>query len=158
VLDYIVSQISPAGGVLDMLQTLNLGEHLGLSWYDNIIGGLQSSQYFPQLAQAVGDFANTIDDLEVLYDACRLGQSASDSDRVYRLMDGNAREVFGNFSTRYANRPPSGSIPDVIQFGDAGNLTTMTLYQSSTEGLPTIRVDGPFGPSTSWPEIRFGSR
>ncbi|NBC86525.1 MAG: hypothetical protein GVY25_10070, partial [Bacteroidetes bacterium] len=47
-----------------MLQTLKLGEHLGLSWYDNIIGGLQISQHFPQLAQAVGDFANTIDDLD----------------------------------------------------------------------------------------------
>ncbi|HHP7238729.1 hypothetical protein [Longibacter sp.] len=52
-LEDIARKISPAGGVFDILQTLKLGDHLGLSWYDNIIGGLQSSQYFPQLAQAV---------------------------------------------------------------------------------------------------------
>jgi hypothetical protein len=72
-------------------------------------------------------------------------------------MEGNAREVFGNFSRKYANRPPSGSIPDVIQFGDPNDPTTMTLYRSSSEGLPTIRVGGPFGPSDSWREIRFGN-
>jgi hypothetical protein len=155
VLDYIVSQISPAGGVFDMLQTLKLGEHLGLSWYDNIIGGLQSSQYFPQLAQAVGDFANTIDDVDVLYDASKPGQRAGDSPRVYGLMEGNARKVFGNFSRKYDSRPPSGGIPDVIQFGDPGNPTTMTLYESAG-GLPTVRIDGPFGPSDSWRKIRFG--
>ena len=77
VLDYIVSQISPLGGVFDMLQTLKLGEHLGLTWYDNIIGGLQTSQYFPQLAQAVGDFANTINDLSVLKQVGQLDDEAT---------------------------------------------------------------------------------
>ena len=55
VLDYIVSQISPLGGVFEMLQTLKLGEHLGLSWYDDIIGGLQSSQYADELVSRIGN-------------------------------------------------------------------------------------------------------
>jgi len=89
VLDYIVSQISPAGGVFDMLQTLKLGEHLGLSWFDDIIGGLQSSQYFPQLAQALGDFANTIDDLDVLEDVARLDSATS----TYRTFSAPVRRM-----------------------------------------------------------------
>ena len=36
VLDYIVSQISPLGGVFDMLHALRHGQHLGLSWFDDI--------------------------------------------------------------------------------------------------------------------------
>jgi len=156
VLDYIIGQVSPVGSLFDMLQGLKIADRLGLSWYDDAIGALHSSQYFPELAQAIGDFADTIDDLNVLYDASKLGQRAGDSQRVYRLMDGNAREVFGNFSRKYDNRPPSGSIPDVIQFGDPSNPTTMTLYESAS-GLPTIRIDGPFGPSDSWRKIKFGN-
>jgi hypothetical protein len=55
VLDYIVSQISPLGGVFDMLQTLKLGDHLGLTWYDDIISGLQSSQYADELVSRIGN-------------------------------------------------------------------------------------------------------
>ena len=135
---------------------MNTVNRLGHSWYDDVIGRPHNSQYFPQLAQASGDFANTIGDLDVLHDASRLGQRTGDSNRVYRIMEGNAREVFGNFSQKYNNRPPSGSIPDVIEFGAHSNPTTMTLYESSSEDLPTIRIDGPFGPSDSWREIRFG--
>jgi len=94
VLDYIVSQISPAGGVFEMLQTLKLGEHLGLSWFDDIIGGLQSSQYFPQLAQALGDFANTIDDLDVLEDVARLHVGDFN---VAHILSARSTDVAGNF-------------------------------------------------------------
>jgi hypothetical protein len=62
---------------------------------------VQSQKYFPELAQASGDFANTIDDLDVLYDAGKLSQRSGDTDRVYRLMGANAREVFGNFSQKW---------------------------------------------------------
>jgi hypothetical protein len=55
VLDYIVSQMSPLGGVFEMLRTLKLGDHLGLSRYDNIIGGLQSSQYADVLVSRIGN-------------------------------------------------------------------------------------------------------
>jgi hypothetical protein len=108
-------------------------DYLGLEWYDDAIGFIQQSKYFPELAQASGDFANTIDDLDVLYDASKIGQRSGDSYRVYRLMDGNAREVFGNFSTKYANRPPSGQIPDIIEFGDPSNPTRLILRRSSTD-------------------------
>jgi len=33
----------PAGGVFDMLQTLKLGDHLGLTWYDEVMGHLGQS-------------------------------------------------------------------------------------------------------------------
>jgi hypothetical protein len=46
---------------------------------------MQQSTYFPELAQASGDFTNTIDDLDVLYDASNLGHRSGDTDRVYRL-------------------------------------------------------------------------
>jgi hypothetical protein len=49
VLDYIVSQISPAGGVFDMMQTPKPGEHLGLSWYDDITRAFSQSAYFDEL-------------------------------------------------------------------------------------------------------------
>lgn len=75
-------------------------------------------------------FANTIGDLDVLYDASRLGQRADDSNRVYRIMEGNAREVFGNFSETWAGRSP-GNIPDSITRGN----TTLTLYESQN-GYP----------------------
>jgi len=48
VLDYIVSQISPLGGVFDMLQTLKLGNHLGLSWFDDITRAFSQSAYFDE--------------------------------------------------------------------------------------------------------------
>jgi len=90
----------------------------------------------------------------VLYGASKLGQRVGDSQRVYRLMDGNAREVFGNFSRKWEGRAPTGSIPDII---DNDNNTTMILRRSSTDNnLPTIEIQGPFGPSDSKQEIRFG--
>jgi hypothetical protein len=155
VLDWIFAQFT-GFSFFESLTVLKGADYLGLPWYDDVIGALHRSPLFPQLAQAIGDFANTIDDLGVLYDASRLGQRAGDSPRVYRLMEGNAWEVFGNFSRKYHDRPPSSSIPDVIQFGDPNNPTTMTLYESAG-GLPTIRIDGPFGPSDSWRKIRFGN-
>jgi len=79
VLDYIIGQVSPVGSLFDMLQGLKIADWLGLSWFDDAIGALHSSQYFPELAQAIGDFADTIDDLNVLYDASKLGQRAGDS-------------------------------------------------------------------------------
>ena len=159
VLDYAFSQINPAGvGLFGSLKVLKAGDYLGQSWYDDVIGALQRAPGFPQVAQALGDFANTIDDLDVFYDASRLGQQPGDSYRVYRLMDANARTVFGNFSRKYANRSPTGQIPDIIEFGDPSNPTRMILRRSSTDNnLPTIEVQGPFGPSDSYREIRFGS-
>jgi hypothetical protein len=157
VLDYAFEQITGVG-FFETLQVLKGADYLGLGWYDDAIGFIQQLKYFPELAQASGDFANTIDDLGVLYDASKLGQRADDSQRVYRLMDGNAREVFGNFSTKYANRPPSGQILDIIEFGDPSNPTRLILRRSSTDNnLPTIEIQGPFGPSDSYREIRFGS-
>jgi len=155
VLDYVAQQ-TVGVGFFGILQGLKLADRLGLGWYDEVISKLHRAPTFPQVAQAIGDFANTIDDIDVLYDVSKLGQRAGDSPCVYGLMEGNARKVFGNFSRKYDSRPPSGSIPDVIQFGDPGNPTTMTLYESAS-GLPTIRIDGPFGPSDSWRKIRFGN-
>jgi hypothetical protein len=115
---------------------------------------MQQSTYFPELAQASGDFANTIDDLDVLYDASKLGHRSGDTDRVYRLTGANAREVLGNFSQKWEGRSPTGDIPDIIDYGD----TTMILRRSSTDSdLPTVEIQGPFGPSDSYREIRFGS-
>ena len=152
VVDYIAEQ-TVGFGFFDMLQGLKLADRLGGGWYDDVIGGLHNSQYFPQLAQASGNFANTIGDLDVLYDASRIGQRSGDSYRVYRLMDGNAREVFGNFSRKWEGRAPTGSIPDIIDYGN----TTMILRRSSTDNnLPTIEIQGPFGPTDSRREIRFG--
>ena len=157
VLDYSAQQVVGIS-FFDMLQGLKIADRLGLSWYDDVMGYLHGSGFFPQVAQAIGDFANTIDDLDVFYDASRLGQQPGDSYRVYRLMDANAREVFGNFSRKYANRSPTGQIPDIIEFGDPSNPTRMILRRSSTDNnLPTIEVQGPFGPSDSYREIRFGS-
>jgi hypothetical protein len=115
---------------------------------------MQQSKYFPELAQASGDFANTIDDLDVLYDASNLGHRGGDTDRVYRLTDPNSREVFGNFSQKLEGRSPTGDRPDIVDYGD----TTMILRRSSTDNdLPTVEIQGPFGPSDSYREIRFGS-
>jgi len=153
VLDYVAQQ-TVGVGFFGMLQGLKLADRLGLGWYDEVISKLDRAPAVPQVAQAIGDFANTIDDLDVLYDASRLGQRSGDSYRVYRLMDGNAQEVFGNFSRKWEGRPPTGNLPDIIDNG-AEPVTRMILRQSSSEG-PTIEIQGPFGLSNSRREIRFG--
>jgi len=99
-----------------MLQTLKLGDHLGLSWYDNIIGGLQSSQYFPQLAQAVGDFANTIDDVGLLERVGKLDKVKNDKfgSPIYRTTSGDSQRVMDSSAERWGR--PSGS--SELQIGD----------------------------------------
>jgi len=152
VLDYIVSQISPAGGVFDMLQTLKLGDHLGLSWYDNIIGGLQTSQYFPQLAQAVGDFANTINDLSVLK---QVGQLDDEANGAYRILEGDAGKVLDNFAEKWGTQVylRADGNWEVLK---PGGSVRMTQYRSGSvidgQRRPTINLNE----SGSTQKIRFG--
>jgi hypothetical protein len=154
VLDYIVSQISPLGGVFDMLQTLKLGEHLGLTWYDNIIGGLQTSQYFPQLAQAVGDFANTIDDLDVLEDVAQLDVGDFN---VPQILSGNSSNVASNFLRTWGDPPkiPLSNKPAGSWRATAPNGTVLTRYPSTTgdPGRWTLQF---FLPDGSTVKVRFG--
>jgi hypothetical protein len=124
-------------GFFDMLQTLKLGEQLGLSWYDNIIGGLQSSQYFPQLAQAVGDFANTIDDLSVLKQVGRLDE---ETNGAYRILEGDAGKGMDNFAEKWDTTVgPIASDRWQITSPDGG--TIMTHYPSTDTPYPTIQIN-----------------
>ncbi|NBC86519.1 MAG: hypothetical protein GVY25_10040 [Bacteroidetes bacterium] len=154
VLDYIVSQISPLGGVFEMFQTLKLGEHLGLSWYDNIIGGLQTSQYFPQLAQAVGNFANTIDDLDVLEDVARLDVGDFN---VPQILSASSTDVAGNFLRKWGNpnKTPISGKPPGLWTATAPDGTVLTRYPSTTgdPGRWTLQFRKPDG---SIVKIRFG--
>jgi hypothetical protein len=135
-----------------MLQTLKLGDHLGLSWYDNIIGGLQSTQYFPQLAQAVGDFANTINDLSVLK---QVGQLDDEANGAYRILEGDAGKVLDNFAEKWGTQVylRADGNWEVLK---PGGSVRMTQYRSGSvidgQRRPTINLNE----SGSTQKIRFG--
>jgi len=135
-----------------MLQTLKLGDHLGLSWYDNIIGGLQSSQYFPQLAQAVGDFANTIDDVSLLK---KVGQLEEETNSAYRILEGDAGKVMDNFAEKWGTQVYQRADGNWEVLKPDGSVR-MTLYRSGSEidgqQLPTIFLNE----SGSTQKVRFG--
>ena len=49
-------QVSPVGGLFDMLQGLKIADQLGLSWYDDAIEWITQSSYFDDLT---GHFIGT---------------------------------------------------------------------------------------------------
>jgi len=135
-----------------MLQGLKIADRLGLSWYDDAIGALHSSQYFPELAQAIGDFANTIDDLNVLK---QVGQLDTETNGAYRILEGDAGKVLDTFAEKWGAQ--------VYQRADGnwevlkpGGSVRMTQYRSGsvTDGKrrPTINLNE----SGSTQKIRFG--
>jgi hypothetical protein len=88
VLDYAFAQIVGVG-FFDVLTVLKAGDYLGQNWYDEAIAALHCAPGFPQVAQASGDFANTIHNLDVLEDAARLD-----------IGDFNAPQIFSANSQR----------------------------------------------------------
>lgn len=99
VLDYAFEQITGVG-FFETLQVLKGADYLGLGWYDDAIGFIQQSKYFPELAQASGDFANTIDDLAVLEDVARPGVGDFNAPQI---PDANSQEVASNFLRKWGN-------------------------------------------------------
>ncbi|NBC86522.1 MAG: hypothetical protein GVY25_10055 [Bacteroidetes bacterium] len=142
-----------------MLQALRLVDQLGVTWYDDVISYLHRSPGFSQVAQAIGDFANTIDDLGVLYDASRLGQRAGNSQRVYRLMEGRAGAVFDNFRRKWdVPVQDLGNGRSMIEYRNStGDVVTSIVMRPSRSGEPRLEIRGEFGPSNSYREIRLGS-
>ena len=74
----------------DLLGVLKAGGYLGQSWYDDGISYLQRAPGFPQVAQAIDDFANTIDDLNLLEDVAQLNVGDFN---VPQLLSGNSSKV-----------------------------------------------------------------
>jgi len=154
VLDYIVGQVSPVGSLFDMLQGLKLADRLGLSCYDDAIGALHNSQYFPELAQAIGDFANTIDDLGVLEDVAQLDVGDFN---VPQILSGNSSKVASNFLRTWGDPPkiPLPNKPAGSWTATAPNGTVLTRYRSTTgdPGRWTLQFSLPDGSTV---KVRFG--
>ena len=136
-------------GFFDMLQGLKIADRLGFSWYDDAIGALHSSQYFPELAQAIGDFANTIDDLDVLK---QVGQLDEEANGAYRILEGDARKVMDNFAEKWESSVQSIGTGRWQVVSPDGN-TILTKYPSSDTPYPTLQINE----AGAIQKIRFGS-
>jgi len=141
-------------GFFDMLQGLKLADRLGLGWYDDAIGFIQQSRYFPELAQASGDFANTIDDLDVLEDVARLDVGDFN---VPQILSASSTDVADNFLRKWGNpdRTPISGKPPGSWTASAPDGTVLTRYPSITgdPGRWTLQFRKPDG---SIVKIRFG--
>jgi len=153
VLDYIAGQVVGVG-FFDMLQGLKLADRLGLSWYDDVIGAMHSSQHFPRLAQHMGDFANTIGDLDVLEDVARLNVGDFN---VPQILSASSTDIANNFLRKWGD-PTKTPIPDKPPgswTATAPDGTVLTRYPSTTgdPGRWTLQFRRPDG---SIVKIRFG--
>ena len=149
VLDYIAGQVVGVG-FFDMLQGLKLADRLGLSWYDDVIGALHNSQYFPQLAQASGDFANTVDDIGLLK---QVGQLDEEARGAYKILKGDAGQIMDNFAEEWGTEVYQRTNGNWEVLKPDGTVR-MTQYRSRDTDLPTINLNE----SGSTPQkIRFGS-
>jgi hypothetical protein len=133
----------------DLLQGLKIADRLGLGWYDEVIGKLQRAPGFPQVAQALGDFANTIDDLDVLK---QVGQLDEETNGAYRILEGNAGKVMDNFAEKWG-----ASVENIgtgrWQVVSPDGSTILTKYPSSDTPYPTLQINE----SGAIQKIRFGS-
>jgi hypothetical protein len=152
VLDYVAQQ-TVGVGFFDMLQGLKLADRLGLGWYDEVISKLHRAPTFPQVAQAIGDFANTIDDLDVLK---QVGQLDTETGGAYRILNGNAGEVMDNFTEKWGATVRNIG-PERWQVTSPDGATILTHYPSESlinaESKPTIFINE----SGVTQKVRFGS-
>ena len=148
VVDYIAEQ-TVGFGFFDMLQGLKLADRLGGGWYDDVIGGLHNSQYFPQLAQASGDFANTVDDIGLLK---QVGQLNEEANGAYRILEGDAGKVMDNFAEKWGSSVQSIGTGRWQVVSPDGN-TILTKYPSSDTPYPTLQINE----AGAIQKIRFGS-
>ncbi|RME00866.1 MAG: hypothetical protein D6816_13120, partial [Bacteroidetes bacterium] len=108
---------------------------------DDLLGFLHRSPHFPALAQALGDFANTIDDLDVLEKVARLDKWETDKHGrpIYQILQGNAKSVFDNIAKAWGKTPqrlPGGGY--LIKRYES----VVTLYLSTGgSGLPTLMIN-----------------
>lgn len=146
-LDCAAGQLLPVD--IDFFGMLRgLDDRIGLSWYDDVIGALHNSQHFPRLAQNMGDFANTIGDLDVLK---RVGQLDEETNGAYRILEGDAGRVMDNFAEKWGTEVYQRADGNWEVLGPSGNVR-MTQYESGSTGLPTINVNE----SGSTQKVRFG--
>jgi hypothetical protein len=129
VLDYAFEQITGVG-FFETLQVLKGADYLGSEWYDDTVGFIQQSKYFPELAQASGDFANTIDDLDVLEDVARPGVGDFSAPQIFSA---NSQEVASNFLHKWGNpsKTPLSGKPTGSWTATAPDGTVLTRYPSS---------------------------
>lgn len=127
--------------------------YLGLDWYDDVISRLHGSKHFARLAQASGDFANTIDDLDVLKEVGKLNEK---SNGAYRILKGDAGKVMDNFAETWDTRVQYRSGDDVWEVVKSGGSVRMTQYRSGSvidgKRRPTIFLNESGGTQ----KIRFG--
>jgi hypothetical protein len=130
VLDYAFAQIVGVG-FFDVLTVLKAGDYLGQNWYDEAIAALHCAPGFPHVAQAIGDFANTIDDLDVLEDVARLDVGDFNAPQI---LDANSVEVANNFLRKWGNpsKTPLSGKPPGSWTATAPDGTVLTRYPSST--------------------------
>ena len=145
VLDYAFQQITGVG-FFETLQVLKGADYLDLDWYDDTIGFIQQSKYFPELAQASGDFANTIHNLDVLEDAARLDIGDFNAPQIFSA---NSQEVASNFLHKWGNprKSPISGKPSGSWTATAPDGTVLTRYPSSTgdPGRWTLQFRRPDG-------------
>ena len=153
VLDYSAQQVVGIS-FFDRLQGLKLTDRLGLGWYDDVVGYLHGSAFFPQVAQAIGDFANTINDLNLLEDVAQLDVGDFN---VPQILSGNSSKVASNFLRTWGDPPkiPLPNKPAGSWKATAPNGTVLTRYPSTTgdPGRWTLQFSLPDGSTV---KVRFG--
>ncbi len=147
-LDYSAQQVVGIS-FFDRLQGLKIADRLGLGWYDEVMGYLHGSGFFPQVAQAIGDFANTIDDLNVLK---QVGQLDEEANGAYRILEGDAGKVMDNFAEKWGSSVQSIGTGRWQVVSPDGN-TILTKYPSSDTPYPTLQINE----AGAIQKIRFGS-
>lgn len=124
VLDCAAGQLLPVD--IDFFGMLRgLDDRIGLSWYDDVIGALHNSQHFPRLAQNMGDFANTIGDLDVLENVGSFNKIKNDKhgNPIYGIYEGSGQSILDNFAHRWNLETGQNR----LDYGD----TTMRLYEAT---------------------------
>lgn len=135
VLDYIAAQ-TVGFGFFDMIQGLKVFDRLGPGWYDDVIGYLHNSRYFPRIAQASGDFANTIDDVNLLERVGKLDKVKDDKygNPIYRIVNGNSQRVMDSFADRWGLSQGRNEL-------QMGNIQLNRYNATGGSGRATINVN-----------------
>jgi len=97
----------------------------------------------------MGDFANTIGDLDVLK---RVGQLDEETNGAYRILEGDAGRVMDNFAEKWGSGVESIGTGRWQVVSPNGN-TILTKYPSSDTPYPTLQINE----SGTIQKIRFGS-
>ncbi|SHL09746.1 hypothetical protein, partial [Rhodothermus profundi] len=121
--------------MLKLLDTVDAG------LYRKIIGYLHKSALFPRLAQAFGDFANTIDDVELLEKVAKLDFVKVDKNGrpIYQILRGDSQKIIENFAQKWNVKMFVDKELGLYQVMHNGIV--LTRYSSSATSLPTIQVN-----------------